>query len=623
MLAAHQPLDMGTMNLHHAVQRSVSTGNPIADALLVTVLVSIVSQLNIMGFVTRISHTFTLWVLWLIDLFRSPEEEESLDITGQMTFTSVVLTGTDALSAGNQSSNEFIALLHEITEKSTIVQQRSTVYSDLEAYFVGTGKSPLSSAYFYVPCTDSNNSTIRVDLEDDGTTWLELRCRNLNNQGTATSPDDAEQFQPVKNETGGAFQYAGALSFAVTIKSTTRTVPELKKKVNNIVDAFVKSKAVKAPVDKYAFYSTVSSSQQHHSGMIRLSPVSGKNSAVGHSVTSYMENLISAKDVESCYTIHDLVLTDAQIKDLQFRLDLTQKCNVPLTILLTGVPGSGKTACVRAIQKYLDVHVVMPVLHHVSPEGFSGLFDIFFGNYVNSYPIKPQERMIALEEFDITWGRVMLNRHKQESAEEMLQNENDKAKDSGKDKDAYTPPDQLDLPTDVSKVPQIPKQQNQPEKKVKDVLTLADWLKVMDGPQKRPGQVLVLLSNEMPDLDPSVLRPGRIDVAITFGYLTIDLLPKAFASACSHTLRIQRPLIPKLKEDQDMFDKTLQRLKTDVQEQVASFIAEHGESVTDAWLTENCVTISSVSTQLKYNPYTNGALSYRKAVRDVLDTFIR
>jgi hypothetical protein len=627
--AANQPLDMGTLNLHHAVQRSVSTGNPITDALLVTVLISVISQMNLGRVVANASHTVVRYLKWACTLLwpakKGDEEEDK--VMGQITFSSVILTGTSATSTDNKTSIEFRALLHEVTERSSIIQQRCTVVTDSKQY-----QSATVPMYYYTPCNYfahlGQKQPEKTYIDDTNDTWIEVRFRDLHNQGYVTSPSDAEHFDanPSKAWGGRDYSYSGAISASVTIMSRVHPVLELKKRVDVFVQSYINYVSTKPPAERFAFYSTfpdpsgvISSSVPIHVSL--LGDGVAKSTENRSSIVRYMQNLIRKDDVDSCYTIHDLVLPRATIDDIQFRLDLTKKCNVPFTILLTGVPGSGKTACIRAIQKYLDVHVVMPALHHVESKGFQGLFDIFFGNYVNNYPIAPQERMIALEEFDLTWGKVMLNRNKQKSVDDMLKEANND--DSGNSDGGLTAAMAAAWKRKEEEEEKgLKKFDNEPvfsPRPKKDVLTLADWLKVMDGPQKRPGQVLVLVSNELPDLDPAVVRPGRIDMILRFGYLTTELLPKAFASACSHVLRIQRPLLL-LSESTAPFD--FDKLANDVQEQVISFITENGDHVTNEWLEENKVTISSISTQLKYNPSVDGVSSYREAVRAVLETFL-
>jgi SpoVK/Ycf46/Vps4 family AAA+-type ATPase len=45
-----------------------------------------------------------------------------------------------------------------------------------------------------------------------------------------------------------------------------------------------------------------------------------------------------------------------------------------------------------------------------------------------------------------------------------------------------------------------------------DPLTLDDFLNLWDGVRETPGRIIVITSNHYHDLDPALIRPGRIDI---------------------------------------------------------------------------------------------------------------
>lgn len=49
-------------------------------------------------------------------------------------------------------------------------------------------------------------------------------------------------------------------------------------------------------------------------------------------------------------------------------------------------------------------------------------------------------------------------------------------------------------------------------------LTLSALLNVIDGVAASEGRILVMTTNHADKLDPALLRPGRVDMTITFGY---------------------------------------------------------------------------------------------------------
>ncbi len=59
---------------------------------------------------------------------------------------------------------------------------------------------------------------------------------------------------------------------------------------------------------------------------------------------------------------------------------------------------------------------------------------------------------------------------------------------------------------------------------VPDELTLGEILNVMDGGIEVPGRILVMISNYPERLDRALVRPGRIDIHVTFGLADRDTL---------------------------------------------------------------------------------------------------
>jgi hypothetical protein len=65
---------------------------------------------------------------------------------------------------------------------------------------------------------------------------------------------------------------------------------------------------------------------------------------------------------------------------------------------------------------------------------------------------------------------------------------------------------------------------------VPDELTLAEILTVLDGTLEAPGRIVIMTSNYPDVLDRALVRPGRIDVAVKFGFAARDLIQEMFHS---------------------------------------------------------------------------------------------
>jgi len=65
------------------------------------------------------------------------------------------------------------------------------------------------------------------------------------------------------------------------------------------------------------------------------------------------------------------------------------------------------------------------------------------------------------------------------------------------------------------------------EKLSLETLTLGGVLNALDGVVGSDGRILVVTTNKLAKLDPALLRPGRIDLALELGYLTPPLFVEA------------------------------------------------------------------------------------------------
>jgi hypothetical protein len=63
---------------------------------------------------------------------------------------------------------------------------------------------------------------------------------------------------------------------------------------------------------------------------------------------------------------------------------------------------------------------------------------------------------------------------------------------------------------------------------VNDELTLMEILTVLDGTMEIPGRIVVMTSNHPEVLDKALIRPGRIDVKVHFGYSKRELIAEMF-----------------------------------------------------------------------------------------------
>jgi len=154
-----------------------------------------------------------------------------------------------------------------------------------------------------------------------------------------------------------------------------------------------------------------------------------------------------------------------------------------LGILLYGEPGTGKTSIIRAIAGHLGYDIV-------SVDTTSQLVAACSTNLKN--------KIVVAEEID-TFG--MTTRKNIAETQEI--------DDIGKIKNSV-------LDKEKSQVPGLYDELSR--------YTLGQTLKALDGLFISSGRILIMTTNDANSLDPGLIRPGRIDVAIHIGYFDMNAL---------------------------------------------------------------------------------------------------
>jgi hypothetical protein len=202
----------------------------------------------------------------------------------------------------------------------------------------------------------------------------------------------------------------------------------------------------------------------------------------------------------------DIRLIEKRVRFFLEHRDWYDAKGVPyqLGILLSGVPGAGKTSVIRAIANLTKRHIVNVNFANITTA--SQLKNLFYSDKLNvytdqslanahSYFIPIDQRLYVLEEIDAT-GDIVKQR---------------------------------------TNVPQQPEALS-----LNDELTLAEILTVLDGTMEIPGRITVMTTNHPDVLDRALVRPGRIDLQVHFGHATCQLIAEMFAAY------LDRPLSPAL-----------------------------------------------------------------------------
>ena len=163
-----------------------------------------------------------------------------------------------------------------------------------------------------------------------------------------------------------------------------------------------------------------------------------------------------------------------------------------LGILLSGIPGAGKTSVIRALANYTKRHIINVNFANITTA--TQLKNLFYAEKLNVYAdssmansqafhIPIDQRLYVLEEIDAI-GDIVKQRSPTNSTPQ------------------YDP--------------------------INDELTLAEILTVLDGTMEVPGRIIIMTSNHPEVLDKALIRPGRIDLKIKFSNATQQLIKEMY-----------------------------------------------------------------------------------------------
>jgi mitochondrial chaperone BCS1 len=168
--------------------------------------------------------------------------------------------------------------------------------------------------------------------------------------------------------------------------------------------------------------------------------------------------------------------------------------------LLYGPPGTGKTSLCFALAGLLHLPIYVASLNskNISEEGLASLFRDL-----------PSRCIVLLE--DIDSAGLTMKRQSDAQAE-------DKEDDKPPDKSGPAGPVPPNTP-----MPVVAPVENKG-------ISLSGFLNIIDGVASSEGRILVMTTNHIEKLDAALLRPGRVDLTVEFGYASLAVLKGLFTA---------------------------------------------------------------------------------------------
>ena len=190
---------------------------------------------------------------------------------------------------------------------------------------------------------------------------------------------------------------------------------------------------------------------------------------------------------------------------------------VPYTLglLLHGVPGAGKTSCIKSIAKDTNRHILNIRLSESTT--VSQLNALFYSSQVQVtqngetkfFDIPIDRRIIVLEDIDCLTDMVLSRENKDKDTNNHNFNNTQDSEDNSSQKIRAT------SHSSQSSERMLPQQ---PLNTQNEKLNLSILLNILDGVLEQPGRILIMTSNHPEKLDKALIRPGRIDVIVKFDY---------------------------------------------------------------------------------------------------------
>ena len=192
---------------------------------------------------------------------------------------------------------------------------------------------------------------------------------------------------------------------------------------------------------------------------------------------------------------------------------------------LYGPPGTGKTSLIKAMANYTNRHIVVIPLKLIKTK--TQLDDAF---YENRYNLENQrnsigfnKKIIVFEDLDCI-GDIVLNRETKKQKNVTVDEDKEKSTINITNINELLGSIVTDKITDKDKETD----RHFTFTNTEPPITLDDILNLWDGIRETPGRIMVITSNHYQDLDPALIRPGRIDLTLELSFINHELIKEMY-----------------------------------------------------------------------------------------------
>ena len=271
-------------------------------------------------------------------------------------------------------------------------------------------------------------------------------------------------------------------SMRFIITSETMTIQTLKEWVNKIEEEFLLYKSNKLG-DKRFYFNDVSC----NSNMTTTNK--GYKLNVMKNLVFSMTEFQTNKSLNSLFG-PEIDLISKRVNTFINNPSWYESKGIPYTLgmLFHGIPGCGKTSCIKAIAKDTHRHIINLKLTKDTTQ--DQLRNLFYNNTIitvddkgnqNSFNIPMDKRIYVFEEIDAI-SDILMDR----SIKKLIE--------------------------DIHDDDDVPKKDENKNARI----SLGFLLELFDGVLETPGRIMIMTTNHPETIDPAVLRPGRIDINIKF-----------------------------------------------------------------------------------------------------------